>query len=153
MSEFAWGSGDVMEWPFAMIPEKYRQVQPSDVETLLVSGNIDTTTPAQWATNELLPSLSNGKQVILSEFGHTDDIWGLQPEATRHLLKTFFDTGEVDDSLFTYQPMSFEVGLMSFPRLAKVLVAALFVVPALLFVLVRAIVRRLKRRNPSRVTR
>jgi len=153
MSEFAWGSVDVMGWPFMSIPEKYRQVRPSNVETLLISGNIDATTPAQWATDELLPSLSNGRQVILSEFGHTDDIWGLQPEATRHLLTTFYDTGLVDESLFTYQPMDFNVGLMSFPRLAKVMVAALFVVPALLFILVRAIVRRVKRRNASRFSR
>ncbi|UCH58380.1 MAG: alpha/beta fold hydrolase, partial [Anaerolineales bacterium] len=109
MSEFIWSGAQAMDWPIKPIPAEWRQVQPSDVETLLVSGNIDATTPAQWATEELLPSLSNSEQVILSEFGHTDDVWNLQPEATMHLLITFYDTGVVDDSLFTYQPMDFEV--------------------------------------------
>jgi pimeloyl-ACP methyl ester carboxylesterase len=102
-------------WPVAPMPNEFREVQPSKVETLLVSGRIDYSTPSQFAAEELLPALKNGEQVILSEFGHTADIWSLQPEATRHLLTTFYAAGEVDDSLFTYQPMSFDVGLMSFP--------------------------------------
>ena len=147
MSEFIWSGAQAIDWPITQIAAELRQVKPSDVETLLVSGNIDATTPAQWATEELLPSLSNGEQVILSEFGHTDDVWNLQPEATMHLLTTFYDTGVVDDSLFTYQPMDFEVGLMSFPLLAKVLVVFVILVPLLLVVLVWYIARRVKRRK------
>jgi len=149
MSEFIWSGAQAMDWPIKPIPAELRQVLPSDVETLLVSGNIDATTPAQWATEELLPSLSNGEQVILSEFGHTDDVWNLQPEATMHLLATFYDTGVVDDSLFTYQPMDFDVGLMSFPLLAKVLSVFVILVPLLLVGLVWFIVRRVKRRKAS----
>jgi hypothetical protein len=116
------------------------------VETLLVSGNIDATTPAQWATEELLPSLKNGQQVILSEFGHTDDVWGLQPEATVHLLTTFYDTGEVDESLFTYQPMDFDVGL-GFPAMAKIVLAVVVLIIGGLVVLAWFIVRRVRRRK------
>ena len=126
-------------------------MQPSDVETLLVSGNIDATTPAQWATEELLPSLSNGEQVILSEFGHTDDVWGLQPEATVHLLTTFYDTGVVDDSLFTYQPMDFHVGL-GFPEIAKLLIAIPVLVIVIVVALVWFIVRRVRRRRATQVS-
>jgi hypothetical protein len=49
--------------------------------------------------------------------GHTGDVFGLQTHAMFHMLATFFDTGEVDDSLFEYQPMSFDLGL-SFPDMA-----------------------------------
>jgi len=147
MSEFIWSGAQAIDWPISQIASELRQVKPSDVETLLVSGNIDATTPAKWATEELLPSLSNGEQVILSEFGHTDDVWNLQPEATMHLLITFYDTGVVDDSLFKYQPMDFDVGLMSFPFLAKVLVVALILAPLFVVGLVWFIVRRLKRRK------
>jgi hypothetical protein len=132
------------------MPDEFRGVQPAEVETLLVSGSIDYSTPSQFATEELLPALSNGEQVILSEFGHFGDVWGFQPEATRHLLVTFYDTGEVDDSLFTYQRMSFDVGLMSFPFLSKVLVIAVILAPLLLVVLVWFIVRRVKRRNVAK---
>ena len=130
-------------WPVAPMPDEFRKVQPSDVETLLVSGSSDYSTPAQFATEELLPALSHGEQVILSEFGHVSDVWGLQPEATRHLLVTFFDTGEVDESLFTYQPMNFHVGL-GFPELAKIAVAVVVIVLAGLVLLVWFIVRKVR---------
>ncbi len=139
-------------WPVAPMPEAFHEVQPSDIETLLMSGNVDYSTPSQFATEELMPALSNGEHVILSEFGHFNDVWGFQPEARRHLLATFFDTGEVDDSLFTYQPMNFEVGLMSLPFLAKVLVIAIILVPLMLGTLIWSIIGRVRRRNASQVT-
>lgn len=72
----------------------------------------------QFATDELLPFLGNGEQVILSEFGHTGDVWGLQPEATVRLLTSFYNTGVGDDSLFINQPMDFHVDV-GFPEMAK----------------------------------
>jgi hypothetical protein len=129
-------------WPANPIPEEYRQVQPSDVETLLVSGSIDFDTPAQFARDELLPSLSNGRQVIVSEFGHGGgDIVTLQPEALKRLLTSFYDTGMADDSLFVYQPLNFKPK-MSYVLLAKVLVAAMFILLALIVWGVVAVVRR-----------
>jgi hypothetical protein len=91
--------------------------------------------------------LSNAQQVTLSEFGHVDDIWNLQPEATIHLLTTFYDSGEADDSYYTYQPMDFNVGFISFPFLAKVLVVVIVLVPLLLAALVWLMVRRIQRRK------
>jgi pimeloyl-ACP methyl ester carboxylesterase len=108
-------------WPVTLLPDWVHEAQASDVETLLVGGNADFSTPVQFATDELLPFLSNGHQVILSEMGHTNDVFGLQNEAMFHMLATFFDTGEVDDSHFEYQPMSFELGL-SFPDMAHAIV-------------------------------
>lgn len=136
-------------WPVAPMPDEFREVQPSDVETLLVSGSMDYSTPAQFATEELLPKLTNGQQVILSESGHVSDIWSFQPEASMHLLTTFYDTGEADDSLFVYQPMNYDVGMMSFPLLAKVLVGLVILVPLLLIVGVWLIVRRVRRRRSA----
>jgi len=63
-----------------------------------------------------------------------------------HLLTTFYDTGVVDDSLFTYQPMDFNVGL-GFPLMAKVLVAVILLVPLLLAALVWLIVRKIQHRK------
>jgi hypothetical protein len=137
-------------WPVAPMPDEFREVHPSGVETLLVSGSIDYSTPSQFATEELLPALSNGQQVILSEFGHSSDVWGLQPDATRHLLATFYATGEVDDSRFTYQPMDFHAGL-GFPAIAKIALAIVVLLPILLLVLAWLIVRRIRRRRATRV--
>ena len=132
-------------WPTKDIPAEFRQVQPSDVETLLVNGNIDYSTPRE-SIDELLPHLSNGQLVILKEFGHTGDVWGMQPKATIHLLSSFYDTGVADDSLYTYQPMNFHVRL-GFPEIAKIGLAFVVMVIAGVAVLVWLIVRRVRRRG------
>jgi pimeloyl-ACP methyl ester carboxylesterase len=143
-SEIAWSTLYFSDWPATLIPAEYRQAQASDVETLLVSGSVDSTTPARYATEELLPSLGNGKQIILSEFGHVGDVWDLQPEATMHLLTTFYDTGVADDSLFTYQPMNFDVGL-GFPAMAKLVLAAIVLLIALIIALIWFVISRVRR--------
>jgi pimeloyl-ACP methyl ester carboxylesterase len=136
-------------WPANLIPEEYRQVQPSDVETLLVSGSIDFNTPVQFATDVLLPSLSNGQHVILSESGHGEV--GLQPEAFKRLLTSFYDTGVADDSLFTYQPVDFHVRL-GYPAQAKLGLAAIVLVIVGVVALVYFVVRRVRRRRASQVS-
>jgi pimeloyl-ACP methyl ester carboxylesterase len=147
MSLMLWSMG--AEWPTHPVPQEYLQVQPTDVETLLISGSIDFSTPPQFATEELLPYLSNGEQVILKDFGHTGSFWSSQPEARVHMLNTFFDTGQVDASLYTYQPLDFDVGL-GWPALAKLLVT----IPVLIVVIVVAVVWFIARRvRRSRVGR
>jgi len=119
LSHVFWGSG--LTWPVNRIPNEYCQAQPCEMETLLVSGSNDFSTPAEYAAQELLPLLKRGHQVILAEMGHVGDLWSMQPEATLHLLATFYDTGQVDDSRFQYQPMDFKVR-WGFPKLAKIVV-------------------------------
>jgi hypothetical protein len=107
-TDFLFGGGGLVgAWPDSPDNNEYRQVQPSDVETLLIGGTVDLSTPPVNATNELLPSLPNGHQVVLAEFGHSTDFWEYQPEASTQLLNAFFDTGEVDDSLYTYRTLDF----------------------------------------------
>jgi pimeloyl-ACP methyl ester carboxylesterase len=143
VSLFLWSMGP--EWPTHLIPQGYLQVQPSDVETLLVSGSIDFSTPPQFATEELLPHLSNGEQVVLSDLGHTATFWNSQPEARVHMLRTFYDSGEVDASLYAHQALDFHVGL-GWPGLAKVLLGiallAIVLVAALVFLVVWLVRRR-----------
>jgi len=135
-------------WPVGPTPDEFLQVQPSDVETLLVSGSIDYSTPARFATQELLPALGSGEQVILAEFGHFNDLWSLQPEAMRQLRVTFFESGTVDASGFTYWPMNFHVGL-GFPVLAKLALVAAVLVPGGLFLGAWYLVRRLRRKRAA----
>jgi pimeloyl-ACP methyl ester carboxylesterase len=144
-----WSMG--LEWPTHSIPQEYLQVQPTDIETLLISGSIDFSTSPHFATEELLPYLSNGQQVILKDFGHTGSFWNSQPEARVHMLNTFFDTGQADASLYTYQPLDFDVRL-GWPGLAKVLIAVVVLVPILSLVLVWWIIRWAKRHRASQVS-
>jgi pimeloyl-ACP methyl ester carboxylesterase len=109
-------------WPIFPVADEFRQVHPSDVETLLVNGSIDFSTPVENGRDELLPALKNGRLVTLSEMGHVNDFWSVNPSAAEHLLTSFYATGVADDSLFEYVPMDFKVSL-GFPVIAKILMA------------------------------
>ena len=75
-------------------------MRTSNVETLLVGGELDFSTPPQIMTKELLPSLPNGQQVVLPGIGHTGTFFAVQPQASSRLINTYFDTGKVDTSLY-----------------------------------------------------
>jgi pimeloyl-ACP methyl ester carboxylesterase len=102
-SAFAWGGGRLADdWPTASGVEVYSRARTSQVETLLISGALDTATPPQAATQELLPFLPNGHQAVLPGVGHIGSFFAEQPAAGRQLINAFFASGRVDDSL--YQP-------------------------------------------------
>ena len=124
LSLLLWGGIDAQASCLPPLPDNLRRAHRSDVQTLLVGGTVDFSTPAHLATRELLPSLDRGRQVVLSEFGHTADLMRLQPRATERMLTSFYDTGVADTSLFTYAAMDFHAS----PRLstlAKVIVGVL----------------------------
>jgi hypothetical protein len=125
----------------------YREVRPSEVETLLVGGTVDFSTPPQLATDELLPALPNGQQVILAELGHTVDFWSYQPEASTRLLSAYFDRGEVDDSRYQARPAGFEVGFLSLSTIAWILLGTLAGLALVAIVLLGAMAVRVHRRG------
>jgi len=133
-------------WPVQKIPGIYREAQPSEVETLMLSGTLDVSTPAENARDKLLPVFSNAEQVVLENFAHTGDLYYHQPEATRHLLRSFFDSGTVDASRFVAQPISFEPR-WGFPMIAKLLVAAAVLALLILLVTLRFVSRFVKARR------
>lgn len=141
-SELLWSSA---KWPTRPIPEEYRKVQKSVVPTLMVSGSIDFSTPAEYATDQLLPYLENGRQVIVAEMGHTQDLWNVQRLAMLRLITSFFDTGIADDSLFTYEPMDFKVNI-GLPMIAKITVGVVILIIFALLFLLRFIVIKIRRK-------
>ena len=147
-TDFLWTGpqGFSTVWPDSPDNAQYRTVRPSDVETLLVSGTVDFSTPSRLATNELLPSLSRGKQVILPELGHTADFWEHRPEASAHLLTTFFDRGEADASHFDTRPVDFAAVPITMSTIAKLLVAATTTITALALLILTAMALR-RRKN------
>ncbi len=147
MSELLWGSLP-NHWPPILMADEYRRIHPSDGETLLVGGSIDFSTPAQFAERELLPSLKNGRQVVVAEQGHVQDFWSLQNQAAKRLLTSFFDTGTADDSLYVYLPMDFKPA-MSFPLLAKILLGTGLLLILVLGIAVWRIVLGIRRRRAA----
>jgi hypothetical protein len=141
-SSMGWSAAGI--WPANKIPEEYRAAQASSVETLMLSGTLDVSTPARNARDQLLPLLENGEQVVLSEFAHTGDLYYLQREATRHLLTTFFATGEVDASLYRPTTVNFEPD-WGFPLMAKLMLGGAVLALIVAFFLLRFFVRRVRR--------
>ena len=105
---FGWGEGQMVDaWPSTPDDDAYSQVRTSNVETLLIGGELDLATPPQWATRDLLPHLPNGHEVVLPGFGHSTSFWLDQEDAGTHLVNTFLDSGRVDDSRYDPQRVDF----------------------------------------------
>jgi hypothetical protein len=132
-------------WPVELIRKDLREFQETDVEMLLINGDLDFSTPPT-NLDEAKPYFHNAQMVLLSEFSHTDA--GRQPDAFERLLTSYYDTGVADDSLYVYQPLSFKPS-MSATLMAKLLVAAMIVVPALIALGVVLVVRRVRRRRTA----
>jgi pimeloyl-ACP methyl ester carboxylesterase len=143
MAEWIWPTGK--EWPIELIPKNLREFQQTDVEMLLVNGTVDFSTPPT-AFDEARPYFHRAQMVLLPEFSHIGDVMNLQPEAFERLVTSYYDTGVADDSLYVYQPLSFEPSIR-LTVIAKLLVAAIVLLPALLILGMALGVRRIRRRR------
>lgn len=104
-SMLLWGLGE--KWNPYLIPEEYRRLRRSETHTLILSGNLDNSTPADYATEKLLPNLPNGHQVILKDYSHAIAS-NYQKGQIRVMIAHYFKTGEVDQSQIKYQPINFK---------------------------------------------
>jgi pimeloyl-ACP methyl ester carboxylesterase len=146
-TSFAWGGGRLADaWPVAAGVDEYGRVRPSDVQTLLIGGELDTSTPPQIASEELLPYLPNGKEVVLPGFGHTASLFDDQPEATARLINTYFDTGEVDTSLYRPQSVDFTPGFTG-TALAKIVAGTMIGLALLVVISLLWMARRVSKRG------
>jgi uncharacterized membrane protein YdfJ with MMPL/SSD domain/pimeloyl-ACP methyl ester carboxylesterase len=117
-------------WPATPDEKEYSRVRNSDVETLVINGELDFATPPQWAKRELLPHLPNGREVVLENFGHSDDFWAYQPEAGTRLITTYLYTGRVDTSAYEPTKVDF-TPVFSHGKVAKIVLAAMLAFGAL----------------------
>jgi pimeloyl-ACP methyl ester carboxylesterase len=146
-ARFLWADGKLVgAWPDAPDSHLYQQVRPSSVETLLIGGTLDFATPAVNATAELLPSLPNGHQVVLSEFGHSGDFWGTQKAAGTHLVASFLDHGTVDDSRYHHQAIDFTPS-SSQSSIAKIVIAVVLGIGVAMVLVLATLAIRIRRRG------
>jgi pimeloyl-ACP methyl ester carboxylesterase len=144
LGSFLWSP--VEKWPVEPMDDIYRRADTSEVPTLLVSGNLDLSTPAENVANGLLPYLPNGLQVVLREQGHVGDLWGEDPEGMYRLTSSFLETGVADTTHLEYVPMDFSVS-WGFPTLAKLIVAGVAFGVLLLVVLIWFLIKRRRKRS------
>jgi pimeloyl-ACP methyl ester carboxylesterase len=146
-SEFIWGGGHLVDaWPAAPNEDAYSRMRTSNVETLVIGGELDVTTPPQVTTRELMPYLPNGRQVVLDGFAHTVDFWGTQPEAGSRLVNTFFASGKVDDALYEPQRVDFTPSVGQ-PGMAKIAAGSIVGLAALTVLSLLAMWLRVHRRG------
>jgi hypothetical protein len=130
-TEFVFGGGRLVDsWPVSPDHALYDRVPHSKVETLLVGGELDFSTPPQVATRELLPHLPNGQEIVLPKLGHTEDFWTYQPQASTRLITTYLDDGKVDTSLYTENRIDFTPSL-TYGAMAKIVLGVMLALAAL----------------------
>ena len=146
-TEFVFAGGGLVDaWPAAPDENEYAAVRDSKVQTLLIGGTLDFATPPVNATRDLLPHLPNGRQVVLSELGHTDSFWSYEPKASTRLMNTYFDTGKVDTSLYTPAKVDFTPGV-THTALGKGFAGTFYGLPAIALLSLLLIWRRGRRRG------
>ena len=145
---FSWGGGGVLAdaWPAAPDEDTYSPAATSEVETLLIGGELDPMTPPQVATTQLLPYLPNGHQVVLPQFGHQATFFKEQPEAGNRLINTFYDSGQVDDSLYVPASIDFTPPL-TFGAIAKIALGVMLALVALTVLSLLGMGRRVRTRG------
>jgi TAP-like protein len=147
-SDLIWAGGKLLDaWPASPDENRYTRVQDSNVETLLIGGNLDVATPPQWATRELLPHLPKGQEVVLENLGHTNDFWTYEAAAGKRLINTFFASGRVDDSLYTRASVDFTPAF-SHGAVAKIVLGVMLGLAAVTVLSLLWISLRVRRRGP-----
>jgi hypothetical protein len=84
----------------------------SPVETLVLNGGLDVSSPLEYTRRNRLPRLARGRLIVLDTMGH-NDLYNLQEDAYRHTLERWLKEGVVDTSRFADVP----VDLAARPRL------------------------------------
>ncbi|HMQ05773.1 MAG TPA: alpha/beta hydrolase [Saprospiraceae bacterium] len=100
-----WGSAGT--WSGKSIPESFKLLQPSHTETLILSGDLDVSTPADFATQKLLPSMPFAQQKVFRNMSHLD-VANIQPLSYQAIINEFFLTGHANFSAFKEATINFK---------------------------------------------
>ena len=73
-----------------------------------------------------------------------------QPEAIKHLISTYYATGEVDDSKIEYAPLNFDVRI-GLPEIAKIVMVVIGILSFGIGILLWFGIRRLKNRRQGKL--
>lgn len=120
MAEYLWPA--VSNLSVGLDDPDMRVLHESSVDMLIINGSLDFSTPPT-AVEEAKPYWHNAEFILLKNFGHVSDVENLQPEAFQHLVENYFDTGEVDSSMYKDNVISF-IPKVRLAILGKVLVSA-----------------------------
>ncbi len=130
-----------MYWPTTQPGAPYKRLEQSEVNTLILSGSLDFSTPAEIATSEILPFLTVGSQVIFRGRGHVNDL--LYDTMVVAGIDRFFKSGSIQ---FDTTPRAFNFEPQGvFTIVAKSIVAFMVVLVLLVAFLLYRTIRRIIR--------
>jgi len=124
LSLLIWGGGE--KWPSVTLAPEYRKPRHSLTETLMIGGNLDISTPPEYAAKLLLPHMPNAIQIILEDMAHVDDLMYLQKDNFDALISGFFSKGIADTTEYQKDPVEFKTTI-SFAGIAKVFYPVVFI--------------------------
>lgn len=133
MAEYLWPA--VSDLTIVLDDPDMRVLHESNVDMLIVNGSLDFSTPPT-AIEEAKPYWHSAKFILLKNFGHVSDVENLQPEAFRHLIETYYETGDVDASLYKDNIITFTPTLR-LTVLAKILVGVLVFLALMVALLIK----------------
>jgi hypothetical protein len=148
-NDMSWKPLKYGSFPIQMIPDSLQTFRNSDTETLIISGSVDFSTPPQYV-KEFLPYLKNGKQIILSEFGHVGDLRYLRQQLSDRIITDYLNSGLVNESNIEYVPMDFRVS-WGFPRIFKVALGVIVVIVIALIVGIVWLVKKIRRNKKKKL--
>lgn len=96
-----WGSSGT--WQSESMPAAYKELRHSETETLILSGELDVSTPVDYTIEKLMPMMANAHHIVLGNMSHTD-VANAQPENYRKVINEFFFSGLVNTA--AYEPQS-----------------------------------------------
>ncbi|MEM8862006.1 MAG: alpha/beta hydrolase, partial [Chloroflexota bacterium] len=97
-------------WPTAALDPAFRDPFQSDIPTLLLSGDADPITPPTYA-EELLTGLSNGRHIVIPQYGHDVLTVGCVPNLVGEFISEATAADLEDDCLAEIVPPPFFVSL------------------------------------------
>lgn len=100
------------------IPERYRKLDFTHVDTLLVNGNLDIATPKS-NVQEMIGYLPNGKLIILGDCSHSD-LERNQRSVFRTMAKEYFRTGRVETKGFRRSPADLRIPEKRLQKMGKI---------------------------------
>lgn len=103
-------------WPTKQPSADFSKLDTSMVETLILNGALDFSTPHENVQKELMPFLRNGELIIFEHAGHVPDL--LYRKDIKEGLKMYYMDGEVQFSQFSGDT-NFDIN-NGFPRIAKI---------------------------------
>lgn len=105
LSKLYWGIASA--WELKKMPEEYQRCRESFSETLVISGDLDVSTPSDYSRDELMPFLKNGQQIILKNMSHHDIFF--KTLMTPNFLSDYFDKGIINkEAINTSETVDFK---------------------------------------------